>query len=311
MLLAIVPRKTKDQTMQTNFCKEWFHSRKTIFLRSIGLFLLGIIAAGCPANNPTPPPAPTAGNKVVIRGSNTIGEELAPRLIAEYKKDHPSAIFDLETKATGYGLAALRAGLCDIAGSSRIPTKEEEEQAREHGIELNEHVIGAYSVAVIVNAANPVGNLTKIQVRDIFTGTIQNWKEVGGPDAPIHLYVRDPISGTYLGFQELAMENKSYAHAPTTATNYAGIVQEVAKDANGIGYSSIDLAKQTGAKAVSIDGVTPNNASVNESKYPYNRTLRLYTNKGKEVQAANDFIKFVQSTRGQEIVAQLGFVPHP
>ena len=83
---------------------------------------------------------------------------------------------------------------------------------KENGVDLRDHIIGAYSVAVVVNAANPVKDLTKDQVRDIFTGAIHNWKEVGGADAPVHLYIRNPVSGTYLGFQEIAMGNKPYGH---------------------------------------------------------------------------------------------------
>src|SRR5947208_13999897 len=165
-------------------------SKRTILGRSITPFLLVAILVGCSEKVETPP-APGKGpsaarDKVVIKGSNTIGEELAPRLIAEYKKDHPNAVFELESKATGYGLAALLAGQCDIAGASRAPIKDEQDLAKARGIELKDHVIGSYSVAVIVHSSNPIANLTPEQVRDIFTGTIQNWKDVGGPDAPIH-----------------------------------------------------------------------------------------------------------------------------
>src|SRR5437016_9942811 len=149
----------------------------------VNLVLLGLLVAGCSDNKQ--PATPTgASGKIVIKGSNTIGEELAPRLIAEYKKDHPNAVFELESKATGYGLAALLAGQCDIAGASRAPIKDEQELAKARGIELNDHVIGSYSVAVIVNGGNSIGNLTPEQVRDIFTGAVGNWKDVGGPDTP-------------------------------------------------------------------------------------------------------------------------------
>src|SRR5437016_14083060 len=125
----------------------------------VNLVLLGLLVAGCSDNKQ--PATPTgASGKIVIKGSNTIGEELAPRLIAEYKKDHPNAVFELESKATGYGLAALLAGQCDIAGASRAPIKDEQDLAKSRGVELAEHVIGAYGVEVVVHANNPVGNLT-------------------------------------------------------------------------------------------------------------------------------------------------------
>jgi phosphate transport system substrate-binding protein len=159
--------------------------------------LLGLCVVACSRDK---------AEKVVIRGSNTIGEELAPRLIAEYKKEHPTTVFDLEFKGTSYGLGALMVDRCDIAAASRDVTTNEMDLARDRNIALNNYVLGTYCVAVMVNTANPVKNLTRDQVRDIFTGAVQNWKEVGGQDAPIHLHIRDPISGTYLGFQELAME---------------------------------------------------------------------------------------------------------
>ncbi len=282
---------------------------KIIFLRSVTLILLGVIA-GCSPSAPPPPAAPSASSgKVVIRGSNTVGEELAPALIAAFKKDHPSSAFDLEAKGTSYGMGALMGGYCDIAGASRVPSKEELEVAQFRSVELNDNVIGAYSVAVVVNAGNAVTNLTKEQVRDIFTGVVTNWSAVGGPDAAIHIYIRDPISGTYLGFKELAMENKAYGSEQNLFTNYDGIVESVAKDAAGIGYSSIELAAHTGVKAVSIGGVAPSAEAVNKGEYPYARMLHLFTNKGKETPETMDFIQFIQSASGQKVLTQTGFTP--
>jgi phosphate transport system substrate-binding protein len=270
--------------------------------------------AGCPGTKQEADTAvearkPGDGAKTVIRGSNTFGEELGPRLIAEFRKDHSTADFDLGPKATGYGMAALIAGQCDIAGASRLPDAEEEELAKMRNVQLADYIIGAYGVAVVVNANNAVGNLTTNQVRDIFTGVIQNWKDVGGPDAPIHLYVRDPISGTYLGFRELAMENKPYGHAQMLFNNYAAILQAVGEDPNGIGYSNVGFAKSSGVKAISIGGVEPSFDTVNKHAYPYARVLHLYTNKNQETPMAHDFILFVESTHGQEILQQMGFVP--
>ena len=278
------------------------------FGRSVSVFLLGVVIAGCSPNQEAPPPA--TPNKVVIKGSNTVGEELAPRLIAEYKKEHPQVSIELETKGSGSGFWGLIAGVCDIAAASRTMLKEEQEQAQARSIQLEDNIIGSYSVAVIVNAGSPVGDLTREQVRDLFTGAIQNWKEVGGPDAPVHLFIRDPVSGTHLGFQELAMENKPYATNTTAFTNYAGIVEAVAQDASGIGYASLQAATQSGVKAVSIGGVPAAAPVVKEGKYPFARVLHLFTNKGSETPLTHDFIQFVQSSRGQAILDQMGLVPN-
>lgn len=284
------------------------------------LVLLGACAflLGCPASKPAgdstaPSPATNQApkNTVVIRGSNTIGEELAPRLIAEFKKAHAEINFDVETKATGYGMAALRIGQCDIAAASRAAIQVDLDLAKETGVVMSDYLLGYYSVAVVVAGGNPVSNLTREQVRDIFTGKVTNWKEVGGADAEIHVYARDPVSGTHLGFKEVAMNNDAYAAHPKLMTSYAGIADAVGKDAMGIGYSSIQPASASGSKAVTVDGVEANAANVQSGKYPYARALRFYTNKDKESADAKAFVQFVLSTRGQEILSSTGFTPKP
>jgi len=269
-------------------------------LRSV-LLVLVLAVASCS------PPAP---EKITIRGSNTFGEELAPKLIAEFKKDHPQVTFDAEYKGTPYGFGALMVDKCDIAAASREINTNEVSLAKDRDIDFNSYVIGTYSVAVILNAGSSLTNLTLQQVHDLFTGKAQNWKDVGGPDAPVHLYIRDPISGTHLGFKELAMGNDNYAQHPKTFTNYEGIVQAVAQDPSGIGYASVEDAKKPGIKAVAIGGSAPTPEAVQKGQYPYARPLRLYTNKAKENALTTDFIHFIQSDRGQKVMADMGFVPH-
>src|SRR5579862_8599004 len=116
-------------------------------------------------------PAVTSGN-IVIKGSNTIGEELAPRLISEYKKSRPSVTVDLESKGTATGFDALLHGKCGIAAASRVVTPDELALARSNNVDLNCHMIGSYAVAVVVNSSNSVSNLSRDQIRDIFTGAI-------------------------------------------------------------------------------------------------------------------------------------------
>lgn len=289
-------------------------SLRLIGERSLQLAALGLaccLFTGCPSSEQTSPPPGGAKQKLVMRGSNTLGEELAPRLIAEYKKTHADVEFDTEFKGTVYGVGALMAERCDLAAASRELTTNELALAKDREIEFNDYVVGSYSVAVVVHPGNPVANLTRDQVRDIFTGAIQNWKEVGGPDAPIHLCIRDQISGTHLGFQEIAMEKKSYPIGVKPFTSYESLVQAVAKDPSSIGYSSIELAASPGIKGVTIDGATPTLETVKQGKYPYARTLRFYTAKGKEPASAKEFAQFVQSAAGQKILVEVGFVPRP
>ncbi len=286
--------------MKSIMLNKWFQPERTNLL-NFGLMLFSLIIAGCSR------PA----EKLVIRGSNTVGEELAPRLIAEFQKEHPEVSFDTEFKGTTYGLGALMVDRCDIAAASREVTTNELALAKDRDIALNDYVIGSYSIAVVVNAASPLGSLTRDQVRDIFTGTVQNWKELGGPDAAIQLCIRDPISGTHLGFRELAMENKPYALHVKTFTNYLQIVDAVAHAPGAVGYTSIELSTKPGLRAVYVGGVPPTVALVNKGQYPYVRSLRFYTTKSRESAPAAEFIKFVQSERGQKILDDMGYVPRP
>lgn len=292
------------------------YSRPAIqWMRCAGLTLLAVGLCGCPGGKTDAPQTemPTAGaaNKIVIRGSNTIGEELAPRLIAEFGKEHPAVKFDLETKATGYGMAALRVGLCDIAAASRPAIAADLELAKDANVEMNEYVFGAYCAAVVVHASNPVPSLTRDQLRGIFTGKIQNWAEVGGPDLAVQVHIRDAISGTHLGFKELAMNNEDYATQAKLYTNYTGIVTAVAAQPGGIGFSGLTSAQQRGVRVVAIDGIRPTQQTANDGTYPVARVLRFYTNKAKESPDTKRFIEFVQSSRGQSLLAEMDFAPRP
>jgi phosphate transport system substrate-binding protein len=304
--------------MKTTLCQEGFYRKSLNPMKHLGVLLLGVLIASCSPSGTDNVINVNEADKLVradksgatiLSGSNTVGEELAPRLIAEFKKAHPAAMFQTEFKGTGYGVAALIGGLSDIAAASRTFTVNEQELARTRNVQCNDYVIGSYSIAVVVNAGNSIGNLTRDQVRDIFTGVIQNWKEVGGPDAPIHLYIRDPISGTHLGFRELAMENKPYGASMKPFTSYGSIVESVANDTGGIGYTSLELSTKPSIKAVSIGGIAPTAATVNQGQYPYARVLHLFTDKAKEPPTAHDFIQFVQSSDGQQVLNQMGFVP--
>lgn len=296
------------QAKKTNLWNEIVRLAEESRLRNVGLILLGAALAGCGPSQQAPQPAPKG--KVVIKGSNTVGEELGPRLIAEFKKTHPDVDIALETKGSASGYWGLIGGWCDIAAASRDIAKDEQEQAQARGVELQDNVIGCDSVAVIVNAANPLADLSREQVRDLFTGAVRNWKELGGADLAVHMYVRNPNSGTYFGFREVAMQDKPYATNEIMFTTYEGIAGAVAKDPGGIGYSGIQPSSQPGTKTVTIGGVPATPAAVKEGKCPYARRLHLCTNKTAEAPTATEFVQFVASSRGQEILAELGFVPN-
>jgi phosphate transport system substrate-binding protein len=271
----------------------------TVIIRAVAvLAILCLFAARSPAQQ-----------RIVIKGSNTFGKELAPALTEAYRKDHPNIVFELESKGSGSGFEALLGRQCDIAASSRSPTEDEKRLALSRGIQMSDYLIGFYGVAVIVNAANPIKALSDRQICDVFTGAITNWHDVGGEDAPIRIYIRDKVSGTYLGFQELAMQRKPYAASARTFTRYSDLVDAVKSDRAAIGYSSMNLAEHSGVRALTVNKVQPTAMTVNEGHYPFSRTLRLYTDKNRELNAVREFIGFVRSRAGQNILSEHGFVP--
>lgn len=247
--------------------------------------------------------------QLVIKGSNTFGEELGPRLIEAFRAQRPGVEIQLERKGTASGIAALLAGECDIASASRTLMEDEMRLARSRGIRPKTYLVGFYAVAVVVNEHNPVSELSDRQVREIFTGRVTNWSDVGGRGAPIRLCIRDAKSGTHLGFRELAMGNEPYAPGAVPYESYEEIAAAVRADADAIGYVGMNFAGMTGIKPVMINGIRPSMLAVNEGLYPYARAVRFYTNPARETPVARAFIRFVQSRDGQRIVQETGFAP--
>ncbi|HOW96332.1 MAG TPA: phosphate ABC transporter substrate-binding protein [Kiritimatiellia bacterium] len=267
-----------------------------------GMLALGCVlalAGGAAAAEP---------KKVSIKGSNTFGEELGPALIAEFRKSHPDVEIALESRGSGSGFAALFAGECDIASSSRSVNADERRLVAKRKLDLRNYTIGYYGVAVIVHADSPLKGLTARQVRSLFTGRTKNWKEIGGPDAPVNLYIRDPESGTHLGFRELAMADKPYDKDAKMFDHYAAIARAVAADPAGVGYVDMAVAKQDGIRVVSINKIRPSVETINDGTYPYARQLHLYTIRSRESKAAKAFIDYIRSRAGQRKLTELGYV---
>ncbi len=250
-----------------------------------------------------------AEEKLSIKGSNTYGEELGPRLAAVFREQNPSILIEQESLGSASGISALLDGTCDIAASSRAFNEDEQRLALSRGIKVKSTVIGYYGVAVVVNEKNPVKSLSDRAVQDIFTGKVTNWKQVGGPDLPIEVLIRDATGGTHLGFQELAMNRQPYAASARGFVSYTELADVVAASPNAVGYVGMNLVTHAGLHAVSINGIPPNDLSVNEGMYPYVRAVRLFTREDSIRKAAERFIRFARSKSGQKLVESVGFVP--
>ena len=247
-------------------------------------------------------------DRLVIKGSDTLGAKLVPQLAEEFKSQHPDTTFDIAAEGSATGFAALIDKTADIGMASRPAKPEEITTAKAKGVDLKPTTVAYDGIAVIVNAANPIKGLTRKQVEQIFTGDITDWSAVGGSPGKLSTYTRNTSSGTYAEFKELAMKKRDYARDSQKMAGNEQIASEVAKNANGVGYVGLAYTKAEGIKVVPIDGILPSKETVLDKTYPYARPTFFYTN-GEPAGTAKEFIDFTASDAGQKIVAQVGFVP--
>ena len=252
-----------------------------------------------------------ASAAVTVKGSDTM-VILAQRWAEEYMKKHAGKQVQVTGGGSGVGIAALINGTTDIANSSRAIKDDEKAKVQErYNVAATEIAVAQDGVAVYVNAGNPVQQLTIEQLEKIYAGDVTNWKDVGGPDAPIVLYSRENSSGTYVFFKEHVLKGADFAASAQTLPGTAAVVNAVSKEKNGIGYGGAAYAK--GVKEVKVigadgKGYAPSAENVASGKYPLARPLFMYT-RAKPAGEAKAFIDFCLSPAGQKIVTDVGYFP--
>lgn len=237
-----------------------------------------------------------------------------------YRRVNPELLIAVTGGGSGTGIAALINGTVDIANVSRQIKENEIAEAKANGIEPVEFVVAIDALAVAVHPANPVSKLTIAQLSDIFTGRITNWKEVGGNDAPIVLLSRETNSGTHVYFLEEVVRqgnaDSTDIFAPQTLLmpSSVGITSELRRNPNAIGYDGLGYVDPKHEKliAIAVDAdsayIVPSVASGMDGSYPIARPLYMYT-AGQPTAATADYLDWIRGAQGQQIVAELGFVP--
>lgn len=249
-----------------------------------------------------------SAQKLVIKGSDTLGAKLVPTLAEEYKAKHPGVSFEIAAEGSTTGIAAIIDGTAQIGMSSRRAKPTEMSAATAKGVTLKPIIVAYDGMAVVVNANNPIAKLTLRQVEQIFTGDVTDWSAVGGKPGKISIYTRNTSSGTYSDWKELAMKRRDYASSSQKMAGNEQIAAEVAKNPNGIGYVGLAYMGAEGIKVVAVDGVVPSKETVLAKKYAYARPTFYYTN-GEPAGEAARFIAFTTADAGQQIAAKIGFVP--
>ncbi|PTY01097.1 phosphate ABC transporter substrate-binding protein [Opitutus sp. ER46] len=248
-----------------------------------------------------------ADNKLVIKGSDTLGAKLVPQLAEAYKAANPGVSFEIAAEGSTTGIAAIIDGTANIGMASRRAKATEVSAAQAKGVTMKPTIVAYDGIGVVVNANNPVTKLTRRQVEQIFAGDITDWSAVGGTPGRISLYTRNTSSGTYSDFKQLAMSNRDYASSSQKMAGNEQIAAEVARNPSGIGYVGLAYIHDPGIKVVAIDGAEPTHDSVLARKYPFARPTFFYTNGAPTGEAAK-FIEFVHSDAGREIMEKVGFV---
>lgn len=243
----------------------------------------------------------SASTELTVSGSTTV-LPIAEVTGEDFGKAHP----DVRVLASGVGSSA---GIESVArGSADIGTSSRDLKPEELSLGLVPTPIAYDAIAVIVNPANPVKNLTMEQVRDIFQGKITNWSAVGGPDLPIGLVNRDEASGTREAFTKLVLKGGVFDPKAAVLPGTGQVRAVVSTSPSAIGYISYGFVTAE-VHALSIDGVAPSPETVAGGQYPVRRKLYMIT-KGDASGLAKTYMDYVLSSGVQDTtIREAGFLP--
>ena len=203
---------------------------------------------------------------------------------------------------SGVGVQKVGEGLVQIGNTGRAL---KDSEVAKYGLKTFPFAIDG--VAVAVNPANGVTSLTKAQVKDVFAGKIANWKELGGKDAPISLYVREDGSGTRETFEERALDKGTSAQSANVVNSNGAMKTAIAQDPNAIGYVGIGHLDDS-IRGVTVDGMVPSQENAANGTYTITRLLYMNT-KGEPTGLTALFVDYIYSEDGKAFTAEAGYIP--
>jgi phosphate transport system substrate-binding protein len=238
---------------------------------------------------------------VNIVGSSSV-QPFVELLAEEYLKKYPEENVEVQGGGSTAGLQAVVNRLADIGMSSRLLTQEE-------SMAFESTVIALDGLAVVVNPANPVSKVTSSQLRDIFSGTIGNWKDLGGEDRPIRPISREEGSGSRDNFGALVMEELSISRRALTQESNGAVRELVKGDRSAIGYISLSMVSHE-LKALLVDGEAPTLENIQQGLYTLTRPF-LFVTQGEPAPSTKRFFEYCLSAEGQEVLEKEGLVRKP
>ncbi len=244
--------------------------------------------------------------QLVVQGSTTV-LPIAQAAAEVFMQNNSQANISVRGGGSGNGIAALIEGTCDIADASRPMKVKEILLCQKKGISPVPHIVAMDGIAVIVHTSNPVQGLNIEEIKDIYTGKITNWKELGGKDLKIVVVSRDSSSGTFETFETIVLKGKKVIPESLAQASNQTVATVISTTKGAIGYVGLGYISNT-VKALQVNGVIPEQETVVSGKYPISRPLYMYTD-GAPQGVAKDFLEFICSEEGQKIVEEQGFVP--
>ncbi len=249
----------------------------------------------------TEAPAADLSGSISMVGSTSM-EKFANALSESFMEKYPKVTVTAEFVGSGAGIEAVANGSADIGNSSRNLKDEEKEKG------VVENIVAIDGIAVVVDPANTVEDLTKDQLSDIYSGAVTNWKDVGGSDAPIVVVGRESGSGTRGAFEELLKLEDACKYSNELDSTGA-VMAKVASTPGAVGYVSLDVIDDT-VKALKLEGAEPTEEAIKAGDYILSRPFVMAT-KG-EISEQSDLVKalfdYIYSDEGTEIVKSVGLI---
>jgi phosphate transport system substrate-binding protein len=274
-----------------------FKRSKSVVILAATLLVIGLLAGCSKAEEKSHSgEAGTLQGTVKVAGSSSV-QPLAEELAEAFMDKNPDVNISVQGGGSSAGIESAKTGTAQIGMSSR------ELKDEEKGYGLTETIIAKDGIAVVVHNNNSIGNLTKGQIKRIFTGEIKDYGEIGGQNSAVTIVVREEGSGTRGAFEELVIGKGAKLAANAIVQNSSGAVKTaVARDPNAIGFISAGSVGE-GVKAVKVDGVALSEATVIDRSYKTSRSF-LFLTKGTQDPAVQAFIDFILSDEGQKIVSE-------
>lgn len=236
---------------------------------------------------------------LLVAGSSTMLPYMA-KLEEGFAKMHPKILVESDGGGSTAGVIAIKRNAIDLATTSRDIKPEEDDQY------LRDYLVAKDALAIVVHPSNPVGSITKEQIRDVFTGVITNWRQLGGSDAPVVLIGRKKGSTTRKGMDEMVLGGLDFAKWITASESAGALAETVAGNPNAIGYLALkDL--NPAVKPLALNGVPINRESILSGNYTLSRSFYLVIY-DKPKSAVQKLLDFTLSKEGQDILEHEGLI---